>query len=203
MFKKSSEQQSEQGLEASTPPVTETTVEQEPLPQGGIKEHRRSVLSPSMSIKGDISGTEDLVVEGKMEGTISLPKNEVLIGADGQIKADVTALKVSIEGRVTGDIRGSERVVIKHSGRVEGNIVAPRVVLEDGCQFKGSVEMNTDASVSGTSMSSTAVDSRQKSNSGSGVQPGQYSGDSRQKSDSDSGVQPGQYSGVKTTASSA
>lgn len=110
--------------------------------QNQVTEHKRSVLTPSMHIKGDISGTEDLVLEGKMEGTISLPKNEVLIGPDGQVKADVTALKVSIEGRVVGDIRGSERVVIKHSGRVEGNIVAPRVVLEDGCQFKGSVEMN-------------------------------------------------------------
>lgn len=175
MFKKSSDQQNEQGQEISTPPVSEPTGGQERVNPSRVTEHKRSVMSPSISIKGDISGTEDLVLEGKMEGTISLPKNEVLVGPDGQVKADVTALKVSIEGHVTGDIRGSERVVIKHSGRVEGNIVAPRVVLEDGCQFKGSVEMNTDASVSGASTSTKTQDSRQKSDAGSGAKTGQYS----------------------------
>lgn len=99
-------------------------------------------MSPSITIKGDISGTEDLILEGKMQGSITLPKNEVIIGPEGAVKANITASKISIEGKVSGDIKSSERVVIKQSGRLEGNIVAPRVVLEDGCQFKGSVEMN-------------------------------------------------------------
>lgn len=174
MFKKSSEHQNEQRREAASPPVNEQTAGSERTNRNRVTEHRRSVLSPSISIKGDISGTEDLVLEGKMEGTISLPKNEVLIGPDGHVKANVTALKVSIEGRVTGDIRGSERVVIKHSGRVEGNIVAPRVVLEDGCQFKGSVEMNTDASVSGAPTSAKAQDSRSKTDTASSSKGNQY-----------------------------
>jgi len=127
--------------------------------QSKVKEHRRSVLSPSITVKGDISGTEDLVLEGRMEGSISLPKNEIMIGPEGQVKADITALKVSVEGRLIGDIRGSERVIIKHSGRVEGNIVAPRVVLEDGCQFKGSVEMNIESG-SGAATSPKAQESR-------------------------------------------
>lgn len=130
-----------------------------------------------------------------MEGTISLPKNEILIGPDGQVKADLTALKVSIEGRVTGDIRGSERVVIKHSGKVEGNIVAPRVVLEDGCQFKGSVEMNTDATAAGASTGSKAQDSKQAQGAGQ---------DAKQKSESGSNPKVNQYaSEVKSRASNA
>jgi len=109
-----------------------------------VREHKRSFLSPSISLSGDISGTEDLVLDGQMEGSVDLPDNEVLIGPQGRVKAAVTALRVSIEGRLSGDIRGGERVVVKQSGRVEGNIKAPRVVLEDGCQFKGSVEMNIE-----------------------------------------------------------
>jgi len=187
MFKKSSEHQSEQEREvASTPPTGGQAAAPAPdrAGQNKVKEHRRSVLSPSIAIKGDISGTEDLVLEGKMEGTINLPKNEILIGPDGQVKADLTALKVSIEGRVTGDIRGSERVVIKHSGKVEGNIVAPRVVLEDGCQFKGSVEMNTDATASGASTGAKPQESKQQSGSSGGSKVSQYAADAKPRASS-------------------
>lgn len=196
MFKKSNEHSNENDQDVSPSPVAAggqsagSTVQERPG-QNRVKEHRRSVLSPSIAIKGDISGTEDLVLEGKMEGTINLPKNEILIGPDGQVKADLTALKVSIEGHVTGDIRGSERVVIKHSGKVEGNIVAPRVVLEDGCQFKGSVEMNTDAAVARETASTKTQDSK----------PGQ---DSKQASDSSSNTKVNQYaSETKPRATSA
>jgi len=198
MFKKSSEHQSGQEQDVSTPTVGEQPAGPERFGQSQgqnrVKEHRRSVLSPSIAIKGDISGTEDLVLEGKMEGTISLPKNEILIGPDGQVKADLTALKVSIEGRVTGDIRGSERVVIKHSGKVEGNIVAPRVVLEDGCQFKGSVEMNTDA----TASSGASTGAKAQSSS-----PGAGQG-AKQKSESTASSKANQYaSETKSRATSA
>lgn len=191
MFKKSSEQQSDLEQDVSTPPVSDQSAASDRFGQNRVKEHRRSVLSPSIAIKGDISGTEDLVLEGKMEGTINLPKNEILIGPDGQVKADVVAMKVSIEGRVTGDIRGSERVVIKHSGKVDGNIVAPRVVLEDGCQFKGSVEMNTDATASDASTGTRSQESKQTQ-------------DSKQKPDSNTNPKVNQYaSDAKSRASSA
>jgi len=202
MFKKSNEYQSgHEQQDEPTPPVREPQQKAatgEGSAQGRVKEHRRSVLSPSIAVKGDISGTEDLVLEGKMEGTISLPKNEILIGPDGEVKADLTALKVSIEGRVTGDIRGSERVVIKHSGKVEGNIVAPRVVLEDGCQFKGSVEMNTDSASAATATTGARTQDAKASQSGS-----QGSNqDNKQKGDSSAKVN--QYaSDAKSRATSA
>lgn len=201
MFKKSNEHTSEQNQELPTSPVSETPAQPEGFGQNRVKEHRRSVLSPSIAVKGDISGTEDLVLEGKMEGTISLPKNEILIGPDGQVKADLTALKVSIEGHVTGDIRGSERVVIKHSGKVEGNIVAPRVVLEDGCQFKGSVEMNTDATVSGASAGAKTQEAKQaQGGNQGGNQGGGHS--ASQKSDSTANPKVNQYAS-KSRATSA
>jgi len=201
MFKKSNEHTSERDQEVPTSPVSEKPAQPEGSGQKRVKEHRRSVLSPSIAVKGDISGTEDLVLEGKMEGTISLPKNEILIGPDGQVKADLTALKVSIEGHVTGDIRGSERVVIKHSGKVEGNIVAPRVVLEDGCQFKGSVEMNADASAAGAKTQQSNQEAKQAQ--GSGQSGGQSNGQgSGQKSESTAGPKVNQYAS-KSRASSA
>ncbi len=103
-----------------------------------------SAIGPSLSVKGDISGYEDLVIHGQLEGDVNLQKNNITVGQDGKVKATLDAVKITVEGQVTGDLSGSERVVIRNSGKVEGNITAPRVVLEDGCRFKGSVEMNFD-----------------------------------------------------------
>ncbi|MFZ0486430.1 MAG: polymer-forming cytoskeletal protein [Arenicellales bacterium] len=168
MFKKPNE--TTHGTSTQPPSRAPVGTGADQLAQSRVKEHRRSVLSPSITVKGDISGTEDLVLEGRMEGSISLPKNEIMIGPEGQVKADITALKVSVEGRLIGDIRGSERVIIKHSGHVEGNIVAPRVVLEDGCQFKGSVEMNIESG-SGASTSPKAQEPRSESKTKSDAAP--------------------------------
>lgn len=101
-----------------------------------------SAIGSSLNVRGDISGYEDLVIHGQLEGAVNLQKNNITIGPDGKVKATLNAVKITVEGQVTGDLSGSERVVIKNSGTVEGNITAPRVVLEDGCRFKGSVEMN-------------------------------------------------------------
>ncbi len=101
-------------------------------------------IGPSIEIKGDISGNEDLVVHGKVEGTLSLPKNNVVVGADGIMQANVNAMSIAVEGKVVGDLIGSERVLIRGAGRVQGNITAPRVVLEDGAKFKGSIDMDME-----------------------------------------------------------
>lgn len=116
-------------------------------------------IGPSIEIKGDISGNEDLIVHGKVEGTLSLPKNNVVVGADGTVQANVNAMNISVEGNVIGDLTGSERVVITGSGRVKGNITAPRVVLEDGAQLKGSIDMNvSEAKASAKPSVSTSGD---------------------------------------------
>ena len=113
-------------------------------------------IGPSITIRGDITGEEDLIVHGRIEGTLTLPDNDIIVGSDGQVKANLNATKLLVEGRVIGDLSASERVVIKKSGQVEGNITAPRVVLEDGCRFKGSVEMNMDSGSSASSSASRA-----------------------------------------------
>lgn len=169
MFKKTSETTHS----ASTAPAAaEESGKPDPSRQGRVTEHKRSVLSPSIAVSGDISGSEDLMLDGNMDGSIDLPDNEVFIGPEGKVKANITALKVSVEGRLTGDIKSAERVVIKNSGRVEGNIVAPRVVLEDGCQFKGSVEMNIDNESSGAGSSSRTAASAARQGASDSAQAG-------------------------------
>ena len=100
------------------------------------------MIGSSIVIKGTVTGDEDLLIEGKVEGTIDLKSNVVSVGQSGRVSADINAKTVNIEGEVTGDITGNEKVVISKSGNVRGNIVAPRVTLEDGAIFKGSIDMD-------------------------------------------------------------
>lgn len=113
------------------------------------------MIGSGIQVNGDITGDENLVIEGKVDGSIKLDANEVSVGQSGQVKADVSARIVKIDGRVDGDITGQEKVVITKSGNVSGNIKAPRVTLEDGAIFKGSIDMDPGELVSERS-SSTA-----------------------------------------------
>ena len=106
------------------------------------------MIGSTIKIKGDISGEENLVIEGKVEGTVSLKGHDLSVGQSGEVRADVTASIVRIDGEVTGDITGVEKVVVSKNGRVKGNIVAPRVTLEDGAKFKGSIDMDPAESTS-------------------------------------------------------
>jgi cytoskeletal protein CcmA (bactofilin family) len=106
-----------------------------------------AMIGPSITIKGEITGEEDLLIQGKVEGTINLNGNQVSIGESGQVCADIQAKVIKIDGKVTGDITGIEKVVISKSGDVRGNIVAPRVTLEDGAIFKGSIDMDPAGAV--------------------------------------------------------
>jgi cytoskeletal protein CcmA (bactofilin family) len=101
-----------------------------------------AMIGKTIVIKGDVSGEESLVVEGRVDGTIHLKNNDLTVGQSGRVNANVTANVVRIDGEVTGDIVGIEKVVVTKTGRVHGNIVGPRVTLEDGAKFKGSIDMD-------------------------------------------------------------
>lgn len=100
------------------------------------------MIGPSIVIKGEVTGEEDLLIQGKVEGKINLNGNQVTVGESGEVRADVQAKVIQINGKVTGDITANEKVIISKSGNVHGNIVAPRVTLEDGALFKGSIDMD-------------------------------------------------------------
>ena len=107
------------------------------------------MIGPNIKIKGTITGDEDLLIQGKVEGTIELGEHEVSVGQNAEVKANIHAKAVKIDGEVAGDISGSEKVVITKSGNVRGNIIAPRVTLEDGAIFKGSIDMDPGETISG------------------------------------------------------
>ncbi|MEA3301856.1 MAG: polymer-forming cytoskeletal protein [Pseudomonadota bacterium] len=118
---------------AKTPP---------PAPAKPIREES-TTIGASIKIKGELSGKEDLVIEGTVEGTIHLKENSISVSEKGKVQADVYARSIIVKGELSGDLYGTESVTIARSGKVSGNIIAPRVVLEDGAKFKGNVDMDS------------------------------------------------------------
>ena len=100
-----------------------------------------ALIGPSIVISGGLAGEEDVVIQGKVEGTVEFRQHNVTIGQHGHVKADVYAREIEVEGVLVGDLHGETRVTVRRSGQVTGNITAPRVVMEDGALFKGSIDM--------------------------------------------------------------
>lgn len=103
-----------------------------------------AVIGPKISFKGELSGEEDLLIQGRVEGTIDLKGNHLTIGSQGVIKANVAARAITVEGTVEGDIVATEHIAIKSASHVRGNLKAERVTLEDGAKFRGSIDMDMD-----------------------------------------------------------
>ncbi|HEY7673162.1 MAG TPA: polymer-forming cytoskeletal protein [Gammaproteobacteria bacterium] len=127
-----------QGVEPEAAPWNESA-------RGNAPAREAAVIGRSIQIDGNLRGEEDLRIEGDVSGTIQLNNHSLTIGKDGKIKADVHAKVITVDGNMDGDLYGSERVSIRKTARVIGNIVAPRVSLEDGARFKGSIEMDPEA----------------------------------------------------------
>src|SRR5687768_18599762 len=98
-------------------------------------------IGKSVVIKGELNGSEDLTIEGQVEGKIELRQNVLTIGANGRIKAQVFAKAVIILGEVTGNVTATEKVDIRDNGSVDGDIAAPRVAIDEGAHFRGSIDM--------------------------------------------------------------
>lgn len=121
-----------------------------------------AIIGPKIRVKGELIGEEDLLIQGHVEGTIDLKGNNLTVGRQGVLKANVLAKTISIEGTVEGDIFGQERIAILSSSNVKGNLVADRVTLEDGAKFRGSIDMETgtqNAPLKDFGFSSTAAPS--------------------------------------------
>ena len=138
MWKKS-ESEEPRPQPAPAPMPQPTAAPKAPVPQA--REHA-AVIGSSISIKGDLTGEEDLAIEGKLEGKIELRRHSVTVGKSGRIKGDIYAKLITVEGTVEGNLYGEEQLIVRQSGNVRGNIVSPRVVLEDGSNFKGSIDMS-------------------------------------------------------------
>ena len=106
-----------------------------------VQEGQVSVIGETLHFKGELSAGEDLVVEGTVEGTVNQGKCCLTVKPKGVLLANVNATKIFIEGRVEGDLSATVSVTIRESGNVTGNIVAPKVALNEGATFNGNIEM--------------------------------------------------------------
>jgi cytoskeletal protein CcmA (bactofilin family) len=102
-------------------------------------------IGKSVVIKGELNGSEDLTIEGHVEGTIQLRDHVLTIGPNGRIKAQVFAKSVIVLGEVTGNVTASDKVDIRDNGSVDGDIISPRVAIAEGAHFRGSVDMQRKA----------------------------------------------------------
>ena len=121
-----------------------------PQPEAGQQVGRDVVnIGKSVVIKGELNGSEDLTIEGRVEGKIELKDHVLTIGANGKIAAQVFAKALIVLGEVKGNIAASEKVEIRDGGSVEGDIVSPRVAIAEGAHFRGSVDMQRKSSQPG------------------------------------------------------
>jgi len=117
-------------------------------------------IGQSIHIKGELTGNEDLTIEGKVEGKVFLKDHNLTVGANGKIVAEIQAKTVMVLGEITGNITADDKVEVAATGTMRGDIQAPRVVLADGAKFKGAIDMDKKAgSSTSTSISASASSS--------------------------------------------
>jgi cytoskeletal protein CcmA (bactofilin family) len=127
------------------PPAAPAVAPTAAAPQPGDKRAQigsdKVNIGKSVVIKGELSGSEDLTIEGHVEGRIELRENVLTIGPNGKIRAEVFAKSVVVLGEVVGNVTASEKVDIRDAGSVDGDIISPRVAIAEGAHFRGSVDM--------------------------------------------------------------
>lgn len=138
-----------------------------------------AVIGASIHIDGTLKGNEDLLIQGTVKGTVELRNNSVTIGESGQVTADIFAHTISVEGQLEGKLVAAELVTIRKTARIKGTIISPRVTLEDGAHFNGSIDMDPE-----TKALKTPPAASSDKPSGSGAQTPALSGDSGKSSKS-------------------
>lgn len=131
---------------ASAPTVANTAIparEVRPVETPRMDNYRTDVahIGKSVVVKGELSGSEDLYLDGEVEGSIELRNHSLTIGPNGRVRANVYAKDVVIQGKVDGNVRGSERVELRKTAVLAGDISTQRIVIEDGAYFKGSIDI--------------------------------------------------------------
>ncbi len=132
-------------------PPTQTPIQPPPHPSTPQSQppssKEQALIGSSIKIEGSLSGGEDLLVEGQIDGKIELDQHNVTIGSNGRIKADIYGRSIVVMGDVKGNLYGSEQIILRKSSKVRGNLFATRVSLEDGADFKGSIDMTSKPAV--------------------------------------------------------
>jgi cytoskeletal protein CcmA (bactofilin family) len=145
------------GTQPSAPPVRDRETR---------TESRLVNIGQSIKIRGELTGNEDLTIDGNFEGKILLKDHHLTIGNNGHITAEIEAKSVLIHGEVIGNVRADDKVEISPSGSVNGDLCAPRVMLADGSSFKGAIDMSGKPSDTGSSTTSTSTSTKNSSMKG-------------------------------------
>ena len=101
----------------------------------------QATIGKSLVVKGEVTGSESLYIDGKVEGAINLPGNRVTVGRNGQVSANITAREIVVLGKVRGNVTASDRVDIRSEGALTGDVTAQRISIEDGAFFKGGIDI--------------------------------------------------------------
>jgi cytoskeletal protein CcmA (bactofilin family) len=127
-----------------TPPST-PSFEPAARPTSGVSgaspAGEQATIGKSLVIKGEVTGSESLYIDGKIEGTINLAGNRVTVGRNGQVSANITAREIVVLGKVRGNMTASDRVDIRSEGSLTGDVAAQRISIEDGAFFKGGIDI--------------------------------------------------------------
>ena len=126
----------------TTPVLAETNMSNTEPHLDSKGQRKMASIGKSITIKGDLTGEEDLVVEGTVDGKIDFPENELTIGESGKVNAEVNAQSIVVVGSITGNVSATEKLEIQATGLIEGDVRAPRLVIHEGAQLNGSVEMS-------------------------------------------------------------
>src|SRR5271166_824814 len=149
---------------SNTPPAPETPVATRPAT---VTPQEQATLGKSLVIKGEVTGSESLYIDGRVEGSINLPGNRVTVGRNGVVSANIAAREIVILGKVRGNMTASDRFDIRSEGSLNGDVVAQRVSIEEGAFFKGGIDIRKpgqkvngegkDATPAETTAATTAV----------------------------------------------
>jgi len=115
-----------------------------PVPNRATPERGSShgaTIGPSITVRGEVSGNEDLLIQGRVEGSVELKEHSVTVGKEGRVKANIEGRIVTVDGEVEGDLHARDQAILRSTAKVQGDITAPRVILEDGATFRGLVDM--------------------------------------------------------------
>jgi cytoskeletal protein CcmA (bactofilin family) len=125
---------------AYTPPAPEPQSTPRP-PSPAINTQEQATLGKSLVIKGEVTGSESLYIDGRVEGSINLPGNRVTVGRNGVVSANISAREIVVLGKVRGNLTASDRVDIRGEGSLTGDVVCQRISIEDGAYFKGGIDI--------------------------------------------------------------
>jgi cytoskeletal protein CcmA (bactofilin family) len=128
----------------SSAPSVSSSVEPTPAPaprNAAVNTAEQATIGKSLVIKGEVTGSESLYIDGRVEGSINLPGNRVTVGRNGVVAANINAREVVVLGKVKGNLTASDRVDIRNEGSLTGDVVAQRISIEDGAFFKGGIDI--------------------------------------------------------------